>query len=313
MPKKGIEIHRLEAKVRVIAQTMYELGRIESDSNREFAIKADIGYDRLKKSWREGRMTPDLQELVSQYAEFDIGNPNWIDGEIPPAERIAGTITNYRGRDTVDNFRHMLRSQHDLPAGLYIRLDGNQPRLTDANLLRIEAYDNGQKTVVGESLQLFFILVIEPGFIEENLVFGFNRIRLKLKFQNESRLRVQDAGQFGQQLTIREAKLSSRGGQYTVEWFLSVDKGILEGEYATRDHPLCQLSQGRIGDTFSVEAAVRPMDGSLRSVNGADLPVPAKQRIVEILSRKRLSGVTDSHGWMSLGTQELTIIRSEEL
>ena len=48
MATKGKEVHALEKKVRIIAETLCELGQINSVSRSHFARAVDIDYQALK-------------------------------------------------------------------------------------------------------------------------------------------------------------------------------------------------------------------------------------------------------------------------
>lgn len=310
MATKGTEIHALERKVRAIAETLHEIARIPHPSRRSFAAYAKINYDSLKAAWNSGRLSSDLQEKISTAAGFDHLDPAWADQSVPPNDRSKPDGPTYPGRDTVESFRSMLRHRHGL-VGEVVRVVDRRPVLLDSNLLTFTLEDSGQGSRLDEAAALFLTLVLEPGYDSNGLVYGFRRVRFRLKFADKSEIRILNRLASGTVIKLGTANLIARGDAHNSEWFLQTDASALHGEFRTQEQPLCSLLGFKIEEQFEAEVSVRLMDGSLVNQDGSELSSPNKTRIIEILSAKKLAGVADSHGWLSLGLQKLTVSRGD--
>lgn len=310
MATRGIEVHALERKVRVIAETLHEVGRIPNPSRRDFATYAKVSYDRLKAAWSSGRLSPELQEKISAAAGFDHIDSTWADQNVSPSDRSKPDGPTYPGRDTVENFRHMLRHRHGLAAEV-VRVVDSRPLLLDSNLLTFTLEDSGQGSRLDQAASLFLTMVLEPGYHSTGLIYGFRRVRLRLKFAPKSGIRILDRLAMGSVIRFGTATLIARGDAHHSEWFLETDASALRGEFRTQEQPLCSLLGFKIEEQFDAEVSVRLMDGSLVNKDGSELSSPNKKRIIEILSAKKLAGVADSQGWLSLGLQTLTVSRGD--
>jgi hypothetical protein len=312
MATKGKEFHALEMKVRIMAETLCEAGTINSGSRRHFASFAGVDYDTLKAAWRSGRLSNELNEKLALAAGFDSTDPCWIDENVDPMQRSSTDGASYPGRDTVAAFRSMLRRRRDLPgAGTFVRITNERPQLLVTNLAAFSVEDSGQGAVLGDPAPLFFSIVVEPGYYPKGVQYGFKRMRLRLVLDARSRARILKRLAEDVKVEINGAVLEVRGSAHFPEWFLHVQTAVLDGEYSSRQDPLCVLAGAEVGEEFRAEMAVRPMDGTLVAIDGAPLPDPQKRRIIELLCAKQLQGSSDSQGWISLGLQRLSIVRAD--
>jgi hypothetical protein len=312
MATKGREVHALEKKIRVMAETLQELGEVPFGSRRDFAAKVGIDYQTLKTAWRSGRLSAALEQKLADAAGFDFSNPTWVDDNVDPAARMTADNQAYPGRDTATAFRTMLRRAHDLPgSGIAIRVLNERPQLIDSNLASFSVEDSGQGSILGEPTPVFFSVAISRGYHPAGIVYGFRRVRLRLVFNETSQGRVQYRLGVHPVIEIGDARVEVRGTDYHPEWFLHVENTVLDGEYSTRDDPLCLLNGLQMDEEFCAELSVRPLDGTLVAVDGTVLPELQKRRIIERLSAKKLPGVQDTQGWLSLGVQRLRIVRAD--
>lgn len=313
MATRGTQFHALEPKLWIIAETICELGETRRGSRRELARFAGINYDRLKAAWRLGRLSADLQEKLARAGGFDGSDPTWIDPDVSPKDRSKPDDVHYPGRDTAERFRAMIRHRRGLQGAETIRIANHRPRLIDSNIATFTVEDSGQGAGLNRSAQMFFTIVLEPGYHPSGFAYGFRRVRLRLRFSEKSRMRLTNRLAYGKYVEINRAILTVRGDEHNSEWFLEVQDAILEGEFATRDNPLCDLIGLALGEEFEAELSVRLLDGTLKSLNGEALPDPQKRRIIELLSAKKLPDSVDSHGWLSLGLQKLCIVRADRI
>jgi hypothetical protein len=208
----------------------------------------------------------------------------------------------------------MLRQCHDLPgAGTLVRITNERPLLIDTNLATFSVEDSGQGAALGEPSPLFFSVVLDRGFHPKGIEYGFQRVRLRLVFNEKSEVRIRERLGQNVKLEIQGAVLEVRGNEHHPEWFLQVQKSVLQGEYVTKDNPLCVLAGLRLGEEFHAEISVRPQDGTLVSIDGGVLADPQKKSIIELLCAQKLPGVLDTQGWISLGCQRLRVVRADRV
>jgi hypothetical protein len=169
----------LELKLRVIAETLYELGKMRSDSRRELAQLAGVNYNRLKAAWASGRLSTDLQMKLAEVGGFEASDPTWIDHNVLPLERSKSDNTDYPGQDTIQKFKMMIRRCHRLTGTETIRVANQRPRLIDSNLATFTVEDSGQGTTSNGSVQMFFTIVLNLGYHSSGFAYGFRRVRLK--------------------------------------------------------------------------------------------------------------------------------------
>ena len=307
------DIHALPAKLKAMAEVLYEKGRVARPSLKELAAYANIHYEALKSSRTKGRLSRTNETKLATALGFDVDNSAWLDTSVAPSRRSRAEGHDYPGRDSSDEFRYMLRSAHDLPAGHFIRVESQRPSLLDSNLAILGLSDSGQQTASYQALQLFFSIILEPGYHESGLSFGFCRVRLRFVFEGGSRVQLISRLGADAEIEIANAKLSVRGGPHLPEWYLAIPDGVLQGEYVNRADALCELAGTKIGESFFAELSVRLMDGMLRAPCGAQLPGDVKKIIIKQLFAQRLEENADSQGWLTLGRQELRIVRADQL
>ena len=314
MGARGKAIHALEPKIRIMAEVMKELGRIEELSIPEFAHSASIDYNALKAMWSADklRLSSKMEAKLAKTAGFDVSDPAWVDHSVSATVRAQGDGPRYPGSDTAAAFRARLREIHNLPgADVRVRVEDGRPQLLDQNLASFSVTDSGQASLLGEPAPMFFSLVMEPGFLPNGLAYGFRRVRLRLAFAGESNTQVISAHDPLAAIEIKDAIVEFRGDKHHPEWFIHVERSVLKGQYVTTSDPFCSLNNLKLGEEFGADISVQSLDGSLIALDGTNLPPTNKQRILEILAAKKLRGTVNSHGWISLGVQRLRLIRAE--
>lgn len=307
------DIHALPAKLRVMAEVLHEKRSIKRPSLKELAAHVKINYNTLKSSRSDGRLSKAIELKLAGCFSFDSEDSAWIDTRVDARRRSLAEGHDYPGRDTVANFRYMLRALHSLPTDQFVRLESQRPELLDSNLAVLDMSDSGQHTVSNEALELFFSIILEPGYHESGLSFGFCRARLRFLFREGSQAKLNRRLGDKDEIEIANAKLSARGGVHGPEWFLAIPDAVLQGEYVNSGAALCQLSGCQVGELFHAELSVRLMDGSLRSSCGGELPYDTKRIIIEQLFAERLRENSDTQGWLTFGRQALRIVRADQL
>jgi hypothetical protein len=304
------DVHAFQHKLRVMAEVLHEKKLIERPSIPALAAHAKIKYDTLKAYFKDGRISEANEAKLAAALGFKADNPIWIDPSVPPTRRSHAEGYDYPGRDTLIEFRHMLRLLNDLSANHFVRLQGERPTLLDRNIAVLDFTDSGQQTSSSEALQLFFSLILELGYDASGFSFGFRRVRLRFIFPDESSSALKNRLGAKGEIDIGGAILTVRGGKFESEWYLSVSDAVLQGEYVPTS-PLCELANASLGESFSAELSVRLMDGSLRAACGSELPGTAKKIIIERLFAESLADAEDTYGWLTLGRQRLRIVRAD--
>ncbi|MDC9822948.1 hypothetical protein PRN20_04325 [Devosia sp. ZB163] len=303
-------IHALERKLSVLAELLFEAGRIEKPTRPALAKLASVSYDTLKTAWSAGALTPELQRRLGSVGGFDPSDEHWCDREIPAAKRSMPP-GKYEGRDTEAAFRSLVRRALDLGADYHSRIHGDRPLYADANLATFSLDDSGQLTAAGEPTLVFLNLVLEPGYLPNELIFGFSRVRIRLTFPDLSGTKIEKRlGSGGPAPMGSAAVIRAVGREFDAHWMVSSNGDYLQGELRTTDAPLCSLEGVQIGESFVAEIAVRPSDGSLFVPASHPEIGVAKQRIIQTIATMGLSD-SDSQGWVTLGKQRLTVQKAD--
>jgi hypothetical protein len=171
--------------------------------------------------------------------------------------------------------------------------------------------DSGKGIARDKPASLFFAIAVEPGYHPTGFTYGFQCVRLRLTFNEESGVRVQDRLASGKPVAIGTAVMYAHGDEYHPAWLLKTEAAMLQGEFATEDAPLCNLIGFNFDEQFEAEVSARLLDGTLVGQGGIELGNVNKRRVLAILSAKKLPGVADSQGWLRLGVQALRISRED--
>lgn len=306
-------IHGLTRKIDILVDLAFEKRFISKNSISEFCQYCGINYETLKSAKKAGAVSMSLEGKLSNAMEFDIDDHTWCDDNIADSRRAEAAGHTYEGSDTVDQFRRMIRTKHGLQSDYFVMLKTEPPELCDRDLLSVEFTDLKQSTHCQEAINLFFSLVSDVRYHESGLFYGFSRVRIQFsnKFPRQSLI----TNRLGSEtiVELNGATISVQGGDHNPRWWINAESGVLEGEYATRDAPLCTLSDWQFDDIFEAEVSVRPIDGSLKSSDGNELPTREKTAIIEALFRQQMAQKMAGSEWLALGTQKFNIVRADQL
>ncbi|TBG66559.1 hypothetical protein [Rhizobium leguminosarum] len=312
MSGRGKEVHAFYQKICTIAEGL-QLKSQDEDDQREwssdrptaFSMYALIHPNTLNAAINAGRCTDKLAALIAKAARFDLNHYTWIDPDIDPSTRSSPDNIDYPGRDSASGFR----SYYFRALGLAMphrRLESQPPRLIDDNLATFTVDDGRQSTMPDQGINLFFTAVLEQGRHPAGFVYGFRRVRLRLRRKKGNAQFLQSA----ETVELKGAKLVARGTPHNPEWFLEEPNGRLDGEYATKS-PLALMIGTDIGHQIVAELSFQTMDGSLVELEGAPLTDENQKLVIAALFEEQLPEVRDSQGWRSLGTQLITVMRGD--
>lgn len=305
MAAKGVEIHELGSKLRIIAEALVHCGMLDSDTPAAFARHFGINYNRLKFSISQGRLTRQFQEQLATAAGFDPNDPAWLDPDIPPKVRNAPELPGYPGRDSLAHFRTMYFAQKGVSGLLKRKIEAENPRVLKEDLAYFSIDSSGQVVESEQPIELFATVVVQTHPYRREFHFGFKKVRLKLAARRGAAAlstRLRD-------VMLGDARLTVRGTQFLSEWFLERANAALDGEYATRVEPLCRVVGANIGDKLEAELDVNKQDGSIVFADGAEMPSAAKRKVLELLLTEDLPNAPGFDGWKRLAVQHLTVVR----
>ncbi len=311
MATKGTEVFQLDEKLRVMAETLHSAGAISSSSRRALTDYLGLDYNRLKAAWNTGRASSELNKVIAIGVGFEVDDPTWIDLSTSPSQRRDIDPSNHSRRDSARSFESMLRKRLGVDGAPSAGLQDERPTLLDDNLAILSAEGSGQAIEHGQPLPLFVTLALYAGHHDNGLIFGFRKVRFKLRFSSSSKARMTNRLAAGGKIDLGGARLTVVGGAHDAHWFIEVESGFLEGEYRTSEEPLCDLIGYEFEESFEAEMSVRMLDGSLVNSDGAPLLGANKRAIVERLYEKSLGAPTDSQGWIALGLQRLSVVRRD--
>lgn len=307
--EKTIPIHALSRKIDLILAALVEKGKLKRETLPEFAQLTGININTLKKARSYGRITRTNAEKISETANFDIEDDNWMDKSIPPPLR-GKAPSDYSGKDTTQNFWFMLRQCNGLSTDLFVRLYSNAPEHLSENLACFNITDTGQTTEFNQEIEILYQIIMDAGYHETGLKFGFSRVRVQLNSEKSSKkIKFTDTETKSSDIELDGCVLVFDGTPHLPRWRLEAGKGILEGEFTSKATSLCAIGGAEIGDKLFAKLLVRPMDGSLQTATGEAMPDSMKRVILEGLFLEKLTEATD--GWIVLGLQQLTVVRAD--
>ena len=305
-------IHALAPKLQAIGEVLFEKKAISAASLRALSGHAKINYETLKSAKKNGILSSTNEDKLAKAAGFSQEDSTWVDTSVDPKRRSRAEGTDYPGADTISAFRRALRLAHGLPAEYFVRINATRAELLDSNLAILHMSDCGQQTASDQTVPIFLSIILECGYHESGLSFGFGRVRLKIRPENPS-TRLNNCLGGENEIRVANAKLTSRGAPFFPEWLLVVtDAPVLQGEYEPKE-PLCEIAEIKLGEFFDAELSVRLMDGSLQAREGGELPSKIKQAIIRQLFAESLRNKADTQGWLTLGTQRLHVVRADQL
>lgn len=306
---KTIPVHALSKKVDLILQVLVETKKLSKGTLPEFALKTGININSIKKLRSDGKISKTNAEKIAAVANFDVDDDYWTDKSVPPAMR-GKADSEYPGKDTYYNFWYMLRQNNGLSTDLFLRLKNSAPEHLNENLACFNISDTGQSTEFNQRLEILYQVVMDAGYHESGLKYGFSRVRIQLKCEKpSSRIQFTLTETGPVEIEFPKSMLIFEGTEYLPRWRLETDNGILEGEFASKAASLCAINGAEIGDKVVAKLLVRPMDGSLRAASGETMPDNMKRAIIEGLFLETFSEATD--GWIVLGSQVLTVVRAD--
>lgn len=303
------QIFKLERKISIIAEVMGEReGR--NFSRKAFAEWADLNYDSLKSSWSRGTISPDLEIKLAVAANFDRNAIPWYDSE----RGGHSTSRSTNRKDDVDEFRRYLRTRNGLGGSDKRRLADHRPDLMDEHLANFALDDGGQSTHPDFPAYLFLDLTLSPSYIAEGLAYGFQEVRVSLSLGVNSLGRFIDRmGQDGA-IVLGNGIIHGGGTRHRPTFEISTpsSEAILNGQYVTKDQPLCKVENVFIDDVISAELAVNVYSGKILSADGTDLPSENKKAVVSLLMANRLNKAEGAPGWAVVAQQRLMVVKAEE-
>lgn len=305
----GRQIFKLERKIAIIAEVIGEREG-KTFSRKSFAEWADLNYDSLKSCWSRNVISLDIETKLAAVANFDRNGLAWYDPDRggPSGNRAGGR------KDDVDDFRRYLRAQNGLAGIDMRRLADHRPDLMDEHLANFALDDGGQSSHPDGPAYLFLDLTLSPSYIAEGLAYGFQEVRVALSLGANSVGRfVERLGQ-GRASRLGNGTVIGGGTRHrpTFDICAATMDTILNGEYVTKDQPLCQVENIFLDDIISAELAVNIYSGKIIGAEGTNLPSDNKKAVVSMLIAKRLNRNDGVPGWAVLAQQRLTVVKAED-
>ena len=304
----GDKIHELEQKILFMAETLKELGTCASVSIDAFAKATGIDRERIRSAVTNGGVSAELESLLASVAHFSVNDLTWKDTRIDYLQRAASGSTRYRGYDTAENFRRMVRLANRLPVFGNLSLRPSRPVLSKRNLAALSV-TAAQTGIEDPAIPIIAQITMNPGFHASGLSYGFRRVRIQFDLAQESAIRFSNRLGFPTPIAIDGRVISGASTEYESYWYLSQQDGILKGDFITGDSPLCELLEATVDEEITAVLAVCPPDGDLAFSGSARDANSAQKAILKSLMAEKLGGSPNADGWITLGKQTLTVFR----
>jgi hypothetical protein len=183
--------------------------------------------------------------------------------------------------------------------------------MLDSHIASISLSDAGQGAVGDQPIVALLQVDLSPSFDPSGYSYGFKRVRIRLLLEADVGLEIRERLGRSAPVQLAAARLTARGTDTDPIWELTVDTGILNGEFSTKEQHLFRLINGHIGMEFDVELSAQLYDGSLARSDGTSPKRRVREVIIERLLAKRIGSAPNAHGWLELGKQKLRIVRLE--
>jgi len=254
-----------------------------------------------------------LDKLISVVA-FDPSDPSWIDPAFDERDRLAyfnaiRTRPAWKGRDTPDLFKSMLRRRHGLGGAEGVRVTSLSPEFYNRRLLSFELEPATNGVEDGDApLPFLLSLIAGRGVVDledsSTLIFRLRRVYLQLVFGPGQAMFTSTAAAATTRVELRNAVLKHRGLRQSPGWALeAVD--VLHDLYVTSEPALCSIAGARPGDKFEAEVFVDCSETDSITLDGGHDLLPATQLVL-----KRLWATAHDHwraedNWLRLGRQTI--------
>ncbi len=253
--------------------------KVPTASRAHLAEYCQINPHTLKSACDSKKLTfsLDLESKLAKGGKFEITAPAWNDQCISPADKRVGR-SNYRGRDTAIEFRKFIFLTWGIGTTHRLSLQGMRPNTLDADLASFSISDLGQNVSAEEPINAFLQLDIAPAYTDcGRYQYGFCLVNVRLNLPQGNDKKVSNRSAQSECSYLGGAELRARGNEFEPFWELRARSGILHGEYATREAPLCQLVNHQAGDKFEAVLYIRHTGEHLNKIDGEPLSSAAKK------------------------------------
>jgi len=310
MAKSGTSIYMLDSKVRILGEILHEAGQIKSTSIVDLAAYCDINHDTLRSACKAGKVSTTVGEKLCRAGKFSHDNAYWVDLEITDRIRLKSPpLNDYEGEDTPNSFRKHLRLTWGLTKQKDLRSKPSRPLNNDEALITFSFSDTGQSVSQEGAMDIFLELDGVAKHHFGKYKYGFNKLQISLSASDSKEIHFTNRSGRGDPLSVGIAKLSARGTEFKPRWVLSVEGGIIEGNFITSEEPLCRLVNQELDDSLEGLVSAQLYDGALVRNDGVKLPNAAKSAIIARLIAKSINDDVSETGVLVVGRQSLKIVQ----
>lgn len=305
-------ILQAQEKIAAICAALHRAGALDKADMKSLAEAAGVSYSTLKSAVQKQRFSPQLEDALATFGKFDRDHPSWIDDAVPEVERRNAHLADYRGRDTLEQFRMQLNMIWQ-DVSVTFRATQRSYAAIDPHMARHELSDLGQSTPAGSDMQFFLTANFEPFCHRSGIVFGFRKAAVVLDIPSPNGARATRRLGHPRQVVLGDATLAGDGMSRQLRWQLERAGGptdILKGEYRTGDEPLVAIECHEDGTAVVTRVEVNIFDRATYAAESLDISAN-KQALIEQIFCKELPEAETRNGWVTLSRHETVIARYE--
>lgn len=300
-------VYKLQRKLELCAETLSEVGLLKSAKLDHLAAYIGVPLPTIRSACAIGKISEAVEEKLCDKCDFPNNNQYWIDTTQTDDERRLAKDT-YSGRDTPFNFRKFIRHTWRLPVASGLILKGTQRSLADELFASFAIVSTGQQISTDGVIIAFLEIDINLMRYEDErnyvVFYGFNRMIFQIVLQDDIKLTSRLG--LNSPEAVSNGLLRARGTSQDPYWELSVNNGVLDGDYSTKS-PIFEINDARENCALKAFLKVHLHDGSLRRKDAQPFQSVAKQRVAELLMSRCIG--KHKNGYITIGIQKLAVVK----
>ncbi|PHR92430.1 MAG: hypothetical protein COA69_08635 [Robiginitomaculum sp.] len=326
------KIHKMvwdvEGKIDVLKLVLKEANVLTNTKQITLANKCDIKPSTLSTAIRQNEWSENIMDKLSKIGNFDVFHSSWIDRDFDDTKRQNllgelnnGSVSEYAGQDTVENFEIYIREIWEETNDIEVRINAESPKLVEHILTSFAFEGSSQQSCSdGYPLSLHLSLEIE-NFQSNGYLYGFNTLKLALKEIKKSKIitirRFAKSKPETLNPTGKPATITLQGTRKEPNWLVQAQKETLAGYYCVSDIPICSLIDYKMGDRYLATVQADVLNGHLMVVDSELNISPVhlsnnKTTMIEALFADSLAN-TQVNGWVTLGKHDIEIVEANKL
>jgi hypothetical protein len=294
-------------KISAICVTLHRHDSLTRADVKSLAAKIEVPYSTLTSAIQKTRFSTELEEKLSAACRFDHQHCSWVDDSVPEWLRRD---KSYSGQDSAERFRSHLAERWGAPL-VSFRTERSEFKAFDPHMVKHHLSDAGQATPVGLPMQLFLAAHFQPFHHRSGIEFGFRKAAIMVEIHAGSARAGERLG-YPEPAVLRDATIHGEVESPLQRWMIEHcggERGMLAGEYATRDEPLMTLAGCDDGVSLTSSIDVNIFD-RMSLVGSCEHTLSVnKQELIEQIFLRELPAAEERSGWITISREKIVIAR----